>query len=82
MAGKDCAAGEGAQVETKADENGQRQIVRIVTCGAGAHKDTALKAMRQARASIADDGAVSGSIREKVLQQLDASIARMERDAN
>lgn len=82
MAGKDCALGEGTQVEAKADENGQRQIVRVVTCAAGAHKDTALKAMRQARASIANDGAVSGSIREKVLQELDASIARMERDAN
>jgi len=38
--------------------------------------------MRQARASIANDDAISGSIREKVLQELDASIARMEQDAN
>lgn len=74
--------GERTQVEAKAGENGQRQTIRIVTCGVGSHKDAALKAVRQARASIATDGAVSGSIREKILQELDASIAQMEREAN
>ncbi len=82
MAGKHCAPGEGTEVEAKAEENGQRQVVRIVTCGAGTHQDAALKAMRQARANIADDGAVSGSIREKVLQELDAQIAEMEKGAD
>ena len=82
VAAKECAPGEGTQVEAKGQDGGQRRVVRIVTCGAGTHQDAALKAIRQARASIANDGAVSGAIREQVLKELDASIAEMEKGAD
>ena len=79
--GKVCASGEGTRAEADASADGQRQIVRIALCGgAGAHRDVALKAMRQARDSIANDGAVTGAVRTQVLQQLDESIADMEQE--
>ena len=79
--GKDCASGGGTRAEADASADGQRQIVRIALCGgAGAHRDVALKAMRQARDSIANDGAVTGAVRTQVLQQLDESIADMEQE--
>ena len=56
--------------------------MKIALCGgAGAHRDVALKAMRQARDGIANHGAVTGTVRAQVLQQLDESIADMETEA-
>ena len=60
--------------------------MKIALCGgAGAHRDVALKAMRQARDSIANDGAVTGAVTgavwAQVLQQLNESIANMEKEA-
>jgi len=80
ISGQHCAPGEARQVEFQASEGGQRQVVRIAMCGAGAHGDMALKAVRQARASIANDGAATGSVRAKVLEELDKTIADMEKE--
>ena len=80
--GKGCAPGEATTAEADASSaEGQRQSVRIALCDAGAHRDIALKAVREARADIADDDSMSAEVRAKVLEQLDRSIARMEQEA-
>ena len=77
----DCGPGKDTQVEADASASGQREVVRVALCGVGPHSEIALKAIRQARASIASDDAMSGDIRTKVLRELDETIAQMEQDA-
>lgn len=79
--GKDCGPGEGARAAADSGPDGERQMVRIAICGAPGHRDSALKAIREARANIATDDGMSTEVRAKVLDQLDRSIARMEQDA-
>lgn len=78
---RECGPDKGTQFEADASASGHREVARVALCGVGPHGEIALKAVRQARASIASDGAVSGDIRTKVLRELDETIAEMEKDA-
>lgn len=73
-----CADG-AQQRETARDEttDGVRRVVRMRVCNNGGTPEQALSAMRRARERVAANTEMSAQIRDQVLEQLDAEIARL-----
>lgn len=63
-------------IDAEDGTDGKRRIVKLRFCAAGGHETSALAAMRKARERISGDGKLSPELKAKVLEQLDAEIAR------
>lgn len=84
---RQCAGGDAVNTseETVAVDGKERRQIRILICGKAKAQEAraqALKGLQSARNSLADETALSGDTRRKVLADLDRQIARMraERD--
>jgi bla regulator protein blaR1 len=76
--GKDVAA-----VSTDSNDAGHREMIRMRWCGHAdnaAHVAAALESLKQARERMAADSKLTPEMRERVLKQLDAEIARLSKD--
>lgn len=81
MKGK-CDAAEPVITETTASENGKREKIIIRMCGdremAKNARASAIDGLREARAEIAQDSDIPGSVKAQVLSELEAQIAKMQ----
>jgi len=87
MMGEHCKSGPtwaDADVSREGSNGGKKALTRtrVLLCGtAGEAKAAALAGVRNARANIAASASMSEDVRRQVLEQLDHTIADMEKDA-
>ncbi len=77
-----CDAAEPVITETIASENGKRERIIIRMCAdremAKNARASAIDGLREARAEIAQDSDIPGSVKAQVLSELEAQIAKMQ----
>jgi bla regulator protein blaR1 len=75
-----CSGGHVSEANATIDKDGKKHIARVKICSKGGDMARALSGLRQARDKIAADSKLSGEIREEILRELDAEIARLSKE--
>jgi len=77
---KACADGDEVRnIEQQDNKDGQRQVVKMRFCHKGGTPALALEAMKKARDRMKDNSALSAEMKDKILKNLDAEIARLSK---